>query len=98
MVVKIAGAGAVVITLLILYFIFRGDTERVAAESKYDGVHLCSPSQREAERIAGGPSPAPTPTVTSTPSPTPTSTSADSQQPAASSSPSASAEGPQLAG
>lgn len=41
----IAGLAAVIIAALILFFIFRGDDE-VSAEERYDGVHLCSPSQQ----------------------------------------------------
>ncbi len=41
----IAGLAAVIIAALVLFFVFRGDDE-VSAEERYDGVHLCSPSQQ----------------------------------------------------
>jgi hypothetical protein len=41
----IAGVVAVLVLLLILFFVFRGD-EEASAEERYDGVHLCSPSQQ----------------------------------------------------
>ena len=45
-VVKVAGGVAVlIIALLVLFFVFRGDDE-ADAEARYDGVHLCSPSQQ----------------------------------------------------
>ena len=90
MVGKIAGGGVLLATLVVLYFVFRGDTEKVSAESKYDGVHLCSPSQREAEALRSAASPAPTPTLVATPTP-----AADASQPATNTGgPSASAESP----
>ncbi|HWC28570.1 MAG TPA: hypothetical protein VG845_00685, partial [Dehalococcoidia bacterium] len=46
------GVGLIVAALL-AYFLFRGD-EEVSAEAKYDGVHLCSPSQQEAATVAAG--------------------------------------------
>ncbi len=46
--VKIVGGLVVIlIALLLLYVFFRGDDE-VSAEARYDGVHLCSPSQQAA--------------------------------------------------
>lgn len=57
---KLLGGGVLLAALVIAYFLFRGDTETVAGESKYDGVHLCSPSQREADRLLrGNPTPLP---------------------------------------
>jgi hypothetical protein len=48
----IAGVALVGLALL-AYFLFRGDDE-ASAESKYDGVHLCAPSQQEAATVAAG--------------------------------------------
>jgi hypothetical protein len=58
-----AGLGAVVIILLVLFFVFRGDDE-ASAEERYDGVHLCSPSQQAVSTAeAGVRSPGPTRTA-----------------------------------
>ncbi len=46
---------------LLAYFLLSGD-EEASAESKYDGVHLCSPSQQEAATAAAGRSGAALPT------------------------------------
>ena len=52
--VKIAGGVAVlIIALLVLFFVFRGDDE-ADAEARYDGVHLCSPSQQAAATAQAG--------------------------------------------
>jgi len=53
----IAGLGVVVIVLLVLFFVFRGDKE-ASAEERYDGVHLCSSSQQEAATAEAGSKPA----------------------------------------
>ena len=46
--VKIGGGlAALLIALLVAFFLFRGDDE-VSAEVRYDGVHLCAPSQQTA--------------------------------------------------
>ncbi|MGE0059427.1 MAG: C39 family peptidase [Dehalococcoidia bacterium] len=55
---------------VVLYFLFRGDTE-VSAEAKYDGVHLCAPSQQTAEAAFAVPSPTASPTRTPVPTATP---------------------------
>ncbi|HXH22838.1 MAG TPA: C39 family peptidase [Dehalococcoidia bacterium] len=54
------------IAALIAYFLLRGDDE-VNAEAKYDGVHLCSPSQRAAAEAAATRAPSPRPTATRVP-------------------------------
>jgi len=51
---KRVGLGLVLVAAALLaYFLLRGDDE-VSAESKYDGVHLCAPSQQEAATVAAG--------------------------------------------
>ncbi|MGE0688022.1 MAG: C39 family peptidase [Dehalococcoidia bacterium] len=62
---KLAIPVALVIVAIVLYILFRGDTE-VTAEGKYDGVHLCTPSQQTAEAAIGAPPPTPTLTPTRT--------------------------------
>jgi hypothetical protein len=41
---------AILIALLVAYFLFRGDDE-ADAEARYDGVHLCSPDQQAAATV-----------------------------------------------
>ena len=43
----VGGVAVLIIALLVLFFVFRGDDE-ADAEAQYDGVHLCSPSQQAA--------------------------------------------------
>ncbi len=70
---KLAIPVALVIVAIVLFILFRGDTE-VSAEAKYDGVHLCSPSQQTAEAAIAAPSPTLTSTATATLAPLPGTT------------------------
>ena len=52
--VRRVGLGLGILLLAVVgYFALRGDDE-VSGEAKYDGVHLCSPSQQEAATVAAG--------------------------------------------
>ena len=47
----VLGLAVVVLALLVLYLLFRGDNEVVNAEDTWDGIHLCSPDQQEAATV-----------------------------------------------
>jgi hypothetical protein len=48
MITRILVVLAILIALIVAYFVFRGDDEVSADESPYDGVHLCAPDQQAA--------------------------------------------------
>ena len=50
MVTRVLIVLAILIALLVAYFLLRGDDE-VNAEARYDGVHLCSPDQQAAATL-----------------------------------------------